>query len=278
MIKANYHTHSHYCDGKGDIKEYIEMAISKGLTHLGFSGHAPVPFKNTFAISNDKYNDYCSEIKRLKEEYSDKIKIFLGLEIDYIPGISDNFSTLIDEGNLDYCIGSVHLVNKNKDNNLWFIDGSKQETYDEGLNRVFGGDIKAAVKAFFHQTNDMLTSQHPDILGHFNKVVMHNKERYFSSSDKWYINLVCETLEIVKSADCVCEINTRGLYKGRYYDYYPSKDIIQIMNDMEIPVVVSTDAHCPDELDKYEGVFEFLKAIKYHHVMYFDKIWREIVF
>lgn len=278
MIKANYHTHSHYCDGKGDIKEYIEMAISKGLTHLGFSGHAPVPFENTFAISNDKYNDYCSEINRLKEEYSDKIKIFLGLEIDYIPGISDNFSTLINEGNLDYCIGSVHLVNKNKDNNLWFIDGSKQETYDEGLNRVFGGDIKAAVKAFFHQTNDMLTSQHPDILGHFNKVVMHNKERYFSSSDKWFINLVYETLEIVKSTDCVCEINTRGLYKGRYYDYYPSKDIIQIMNDMEIPVVVSTDAHCPDELDKYEGVFEFLKAIKYRHVMYFDKIWREIVF
>ena len=278
MIKANYHTHSHYCDGKGDIKEYIEMAISKGLTHLGFSGHAPVPFENTFAISNDKYNDYCSKINRLKEEYSDKIKIFLGLEIDYIPGISDNFSTLINEGNLDYCIGSVHLVNKNKDNNLWFIDGSKQETYDEGLNRVFGGDIKAAVKAFFHQTNDMLTSQHPDILGHFNKVVMHNKERYFSSSDKWFINLVYETLEIVKSTDCVCEINTRGLYKGRYYDYYPSKDIIQIMNDMEIPVVVSTDAHCPDELDKYEGVFEFLKAIKYRHVMYFDKIWREIVF
>lgn len=278
MIKANYHTHSHYCDGKGDIKEYIEMAISKGLTHLGFSGHAPVPFENTFAISNDKYNDYCSKINRLKEEYNDKIKIFLGLEIDYIPGISDNFSTLINEGNLDYCIGSVHLVNKNKDNNLWFIDGSKQETYDEGLNRVFGGDIKAAVKAFFHQTNDMLTSQHPDILGHFNKVVMHNKERYFSSSDKWFINLVYETLEIVKSTDCVCEINTRGLYKGRYYDYYPSKDIIQIMNNMEIPVVVSTDAHCPDELDKYEGVFEFLKAIKYRHVMYFDKIWREIVF
>lgn len=278
MIKANYHTHSHYCDGKGDIKEYIEMAISKGLTHLGFSGHAPVPFENTFAISNDKYNDYYSKINRLKEEYNDKIKIFLGLEIDYIPGISDNFSTLINEGNLDYCIGSVHLVNKNKDNNLWFIDGSKQETYDEGLNRVFGGDIKAAVKAFFHQTNDMLTSQHPDILGHFNKVVMHNKERYFSSSDKWFINLVYETLEIVKSTDCVCEINTRGLYKGRYYDYYPSKDIIQIMNDMEIPVVVSTDAHCPDELDKYEGVFEFLKAIKYRHVMYFDKIWREIVF
>ena len=278
MIKANYHTHSHYCDGKGDIKEYIEMAISKGLTHLGFSGHAPVPFENTFAISNDKYNDYCSKINRLKEEYNDKIKIFLGLEIDYIPGISDNFSTLINEGNLDYCIGSVDLVNKNKDNNLWFIDGSKQETYDEGLNRVFGGDIKAAVKAFFHQTNDMLTSQHPDILGHFNKVVMHNKERYFSSSDKWFINLVYETLEIVKSTDCVCEINTRGLYKGRYYDYYPSKDIIQIMNNMEIPVVVSTDAHCPDELDKYEGVFEFLKAIKYRHVMYFDKIWREIVF
>ena len=107
---------------------------------------------------------------------------------------------------------------------------------------------------------------------------MHNKERYFKSSDKWFIDLVCETLEIVKSTGCVCEINTRGLYKGRYNDYYPSKDIIHIMNTMEIPVVVSTDAHCPDDLDKYEGVFEFLKAINYRHVVYLDKIWREIVF
>lgn len=278
MIKTNYHTHSCYCDGKGKIREYIETAISKGFTHLGFSGHAPVPFDNTFAISQDKYKNYCNEISLLKEEYRDRIKIFLGLEIDYIPGILDNFSTLINEGNLDYCIGSVHLVNKNNDNNLWFIDGSKQETYDEGLNRVFGGDIKTAVKAFFRQTNDMLVSQRPDILGHFNKVVMHNKERYFKSSDKWFIDLVCETLEIVKSTGCVCEINTRGLYKGRYNDYYPSKDIIHIMNTMEIPVVVSTDAHCPDELDKYEGIFEFLKAINYRHVVYLDKIWREIVF
>ncbi|MBR3939388.1 MAG: histidinol-phosphatase [Bacteroidales bacterium] len=278
MIKTNYHTHSCYCDGKGKIREYIETAISKGFTHLGFSGHAPVPFDNTFAISQNEYKNYCNEISLLKEEYRDRIKIFLGLEIDYIPGILDNFSTLINEGNLDYCIGSVHLVNKNNDNNLWFIDGNKQETYDEGLNRVFGGDIKTAVKAFFRQTNDMLVSQRPDILGHFNKVVMHNKERYFKSSDKWFIDLVCETLEIVKSTGCVCEINTRGLYKGRYNDYYPSKDIIHIMNTMEIPVVVSTDAHCPDDLDKYEGVFEFLKAINYRHVVYLDKIWREIVF
>lgn len=277
MIKANYHTHSCYCDGKETPKQYVEMAIAKGFTHIGFSGHAPVPFENTFAISADKYSEYCSQIQQLKNRYSHKIKISLGLEIDYIPGIIDNFKPLIDEGNLDYCIGSVHLVNKNKGSDLWFIDGSRQELYDQGLQRVFGGDIKQAVTAFFAQTNEMITTQKPTIVGHLNKVVMHNKERYFNTSDRWYMALVEETLELAKENNCICEINTRGIYKGRYNDYYPSKEIIKIMNEKNIPAVVSTDAHHPDDLDKFEGIYEYLKQINYKNILYLDSdgIWKD---
>ena len=64
MSQLNYHTHSHYCDGKGELAEYVETAIAKGFTHLGFSGHAPVPFENTFAIKHDDYKAYCDEVRR----------------------------------------------------------------------------------------------------------------------------------------------------------------------------------------------------------------------
>ena len=86
MIKANYHTHSCYCDGKESLRRYVETAVERGFTHLGFSGHAPVPFENTFAIDGERYLDYCAEVRRLKVEFADRLKIFLGLEIDYIPG------------------------------------------------------------------------------------------------------------------------------------------------------------------------------------------------
>ena len=114
MIKDNYHTHSCYCDGKESLRRYVETAVERGFTHLGFSGHAPVPFENTFAIDGERYLDYCNEVRGLKEEFADRLKIFLGLEIDYIPGVLDNFEELITTGGLDYCIGSVHLVNKTR--------------------------------------------------------------------------------------------------------------------------------------------------------------------
>lgn len=37
MMKVNYHTHSRYCDGRGEPREYVEYAVSQGFTHLGFS-------------------------------------------------------------------------------------------------------------------------------------------------------------------------------------------------------------------------------------------------
>lgn len=267
-MKVNYHTHSHYCDGKGQLEEYVETALAKGFTHLGFSGHAPVPFENTFAISNDDYLSYCDEVRALKQRYADRIKIFLGLEIDYIPGIFDDFGPLIQKGGLDYCIGSVHLVNQNGGNELWFIDGSKQETYDEGLNKVFGGDIRKAVKAFFDQNCRMIETQRPNIVGHFDKVVMHNKGRYFSPDDDWFHALAMETIDLIRQTGCICEINTRGLYKGRYNDFYPSRKLIKVMNEMDIPVVVSTDAHNPTDLDLFEGAYEYLAEVGYRNLIY----------
>ena len=77
MIKANYHTHSCYCDGKETLRQYVETAVERGFTHLGFSGHAPVPFENSFAIANNRYLDYCNEVRLLKEEFADRMKIFL---------------------------------------------------------------------------------------------------------------------------------------------------------------------------------------------------------
>jgi hypothetical protein len=48
------------------------------------------------------------------------------------------------------------------------------------------------------------------------------------------------------------------------------------MNTMEIPAVVSTDAHQPDDLDKFEGVYTLLREIGYKRLVYFDGTWNEM--
>ncbi|MDY5968495.1 MAG: histidinol-phosphatase HisJ family protein, partial [Bacteroidales bacterium] len=153
-MKTNFHTHSRYCDGRGELRDYVEYAIAHGFSQLGFSGHAPMPMDDGACMSMENFKRYVQDARALQREYEDRIQLFLGLEIDYIPGLQEDFRPLIEMGGLDYCIGSVHHVNDPRDPmNLWMIDGSKQEVYDEGLERVFGGDMKRGLTAFFHQNN-----------------------------------------------------------------------------------------------------------------------------
>ena len=75
---TNYHTHSSYCDGSASPREMVEFALSHGFTTLGFTGHSPLPFENTFSITD--YAGYCGEIRSLKSEYAGRLDIRLGLD------------------------------------------------------------------------------------------------------------------------------------------------------------------------------------------------------
>lgn len=269
MQLFNLHTHSNFSDGKTSAEEVVTEAINQGLKILGFSDHSPVPFTNSFAIKNEDVHNYIATIKSLKEKYKDKIDIYCSMEMDFIPGIVKDFKKTKEELGLDYMIGSVHLVGNDIDR-LWFIDGSKWETYDEGLNNFYGGDIKKGVKTFFYQYNEMIETEEFDIVGHFDKIKMHNRDRYFHEEDKWYRDLLMETLTLIKEKSLIVEVNTRGIYKKRSTDFYPSTWVLPTMREMNIPVVISSDAHLPSELTLcFKEAEEALKAAGYKETMCF---------
>lgn len=270
MQLFNLHTHSNFSDGKANAEDVVIEAVNQGLKVLGFSDHSPVPFENTFAIKNDNVNNYITTIKSLKEKYQDKIDIYCSMEMDFIPGIIKDFKKTKEELGLDYMIGSVHLVGNNIEK-LWFIDGSKVETYDEGLNNYFNGDIKKGVKTFFYQYNEMIETEVFDIVGHLDKIKMHNRNRYFLEEDKWYRDLLMETLTLIKEKSLIVEVNTRGIYKKRSTDFYPSAWILPIMRELNIPVVISSDAHLPNELTLcFKEAEDALKAAGYKETMCFQ--------
>jgi histidinol-phosphatase (PHP family) len=247
----NLHTHTHYSDGSDLPETYVTEAISKGFSALGFSDHSPLPFDNTFALREEKTLEYCNTVIALREKYACKLNIFLGMEVDFIPGTGHSPGFFMNHFPLDYWIGSVHLVKNKVSGELWFIDGPKRETYDEGLKRAFGGDIREGLKAYFGQINEMVTSCKPDVVGHLDKIKMHNHGRYFSENDPYYISLVDETLDLIKNAGCIVEVNTRGLYKKRSESLFPGNMILGKIRDLGIPVIISSDAHKPHELDGF---------------------------
>ena len=268
----NHHTHTHFCDGSDHPDEYVKSALKAGFHTLGFSSHAPVPFKNGFAIQSKKELDnYCQLIRKVQKDHEDRINILLALEIDYIRKLSLDFFDLKSTYGLDYTIGSVHLVKNGQDNGLWFIDGPRVESFDKGLKEVFSGDIKRGVTTYYDQINQMVLTQKPDIVGHLDKIKMHNKGRYFSEEEPWYKDLWRETLEIIRQSGLVIEVNTRGIYKGRCKDLYPGEEILREIKKMGLPITLSSDAHQPSEINgQYSEAIKVLKEIGFKELWYFS--------
>ncbi len=263
----NLHTHTRFSDGSHEPVDYISEAIRQEFSTLGFSDHSPVPFKNTFALREEELTLYGETIKNLQSLYSgsrtektksplyseipnpkSEITILLGLEIDFIPGITRSFAEYRQLLPLDYTIGSVHLVRNCDPSHLWFIDGPDIAIYDQGLKEVFNGDIRKAVTAYYRQIQEMVALHKPDIVGHLDKVKMYNRDRYFSEEEPWYVRLVEETIDQIEKTGCVVEVNTRGIYKKRSDSLFPGPAILKKLHTRKIPVTLSSDAHKPHEL------------------------------
>lgn len=271
MELFSHHTHSYFCDGKLSPEEYIRKAIELEISGLGFSSHAPFDDSIVWAMNDDHIEKYVFEIDMLKKKYEDKIEIYRSLEIDYIPKLTKSFSYWKDRAKLDYTVGSVHMVKDQSLDQMMFLDGP-DNNFTKGLEVVFYGDIKKAVRSYYYQINEMLENEKPDIVGHIDKIKMNNKNRYFREDEKWYRNLQKETLKLLQETNTIVEVNTRGIYKQKSKEFFPDSYFLTECYQHKIPVTISTDAHHPNELLlEFKNVYEKLKRIGFREITRFTK-------
>jgi len=257
MSWSNYHGHCHYCDGKGAPEEYIQAAIKNHMQILGVSCHAPVPFKTTWTMPADKLPTYLDEMSVLKNQYADKIKLLTSLEVDYIPGLAGPGEQLIKSANLDYVIGSVHYVDAFENGDHWSIDNNNIE-FEQGVASIFKNDIKKAIQRYFYLQQEMCDSQTPHILGHMDKIKMHNVVKsHFNESDSWYLNLVYDTLKLAAEKEIIVEINTKYFQNNNLL--FPGMEHFKWMQENGVRVTINSDAHTPQTLiSGFEHVADML--------------------
>ena len=97
--KCNLHTHTRFCDGKDSPEEIVEAALALGFQTLGFSGHSYTSFDDSCCMTGEREEKYRQEIARLKEEYSDKIRILCGIEQDFYsdyPAYQSDFAAKLE--------------------------------------------------------------------------------------------------------------------------------------------------------------------------------------
>lgn len=270
MIYTNYHTHSKWCDGKLNPENYVKEAISRNMYALGFSGHSPVPFKSWWNTNYENLSEYFSNIQNLKKKYEGQIKIYQGMEIDFVAGISG--PSYFKNFELDYTIGGVHFLGKFNDTDYFDFDDTPDK-FEEGINQLYGGDAKKVVMFYYNQMMKMIETDPPDIIAHLDLILKFNKNnKFFNPEEQWYKNIVFETLEVISKSNCILEMNSRSYFKKLIPHFHPADFIIQRSKELGINFTINADAHKPQEVNSFlKEQAELLQTFDYKEVMIFDE-------
>ena len=266
--KANFHTHCTFCDGKNTAEEMVLSAIEKGFDTLGFSSHCihPLnpefykPFDNIWHLPAEDIKAYTEEIRRLKEKYADKIKIYLGFEADYFDspeyGSAIPSKTAYADFSPDYLIGAVHFINTDRG---FFTVDHKPEIVKENLIRFYSkadGEIdgRAVVCDYFAAERAMLQKGDFDIIAHCDLIKLRNGPlNFFNPEESWYKEELKATALEIARAGVIAEINTGAIGRGIMDDTYPSQYFLELLYEKGVPVCINSDAHTTAMLD---GAFD----------------------
>lgn len=277
MHLTSLHTHTYYCDGKYSAEDMVLAAINNNMQSIGISTHGPTPFVSDWNIKNNNIEKYISEIQFLKEKYKDSIEIYLGMELDYIPGIGFDDLTKEMIKILDYYIGSLHYLGTFNNGVMWTVDYNLEELL-QGINESFGGNKRLAVETYYDLIAEMAYLYEPPIIGHLDLFKKNNKNNIlFDEKEEWYINAVDKCLNVIKNTSSVVEINTGGISRGYVTEQYPSTFIIKMLMEKEIPIIINSDAHTTDGIVcKFEDMYKLVYDIGIRKSSYLTQNgWKE---
>lgn len=226
-MKYNYHTHTVRCHhATGDDREYIEKAIEAGLEKFGFSDHAPFRYPDGFSFGShvcvEEGEEYVQTMKKLREEYKEKIQLFIGFETEYFPTYHKEKMDFYRSLGIEYLILGNHFLFDGYPNTVY----ASTPTTDENLLRIFTDELIQAM-----ETGDFSYIAHPDMF-------------FFTGDDKAYEKQALRLCDASKANGIPLEINFLGIRTNRHY---PRERFWEIAGKRNTSVVFGMDAHAPQD-------------------------------
>lgn len=240
MSRNSYHNHTLFCDGTNTPEEMVLYAITEGCDEIGFTGHSytDIPDPHPFCMSRENTERYKAEIKRLKEKYKGKIRIYLAVEQDY-------YSNENTDG-YEYVIGAVHYVLK--DGFYIPLDYSAKEQID-AVKKYYDNDFYALVEDYYKLVGDLYNKTRCDIVAHFDIITKFNEGNcLFDTGNPRYIAAADNALDKLLKEDVTFEINYGAVARGYRTSPYPDSRIQKRIIDSGKPVIYSSDCHKKENL------------------------------
>jgi len=235
-IPFDYHSHHYRCGhAAGEIYEYIDAALARGMVQFGISDHGPAWFREgdhplpTIQMARSQMPFYAAEARRFQVEYAGKIRVLVGIEADYTGERDEALASLLTEEPFDYALGSVHYVHQISvfSQSRWTTE-NPEETYAEYYRLV----SRAARSGLF------------DILSHLTVVEAYGPPL----SDDLATRLYTPVAEAVAESGCIVEVNTSGYRKMGGDEPFPNRRMLRLLIAAGVPLTFGSDCHKPDEV------------------------------
>jgi histidinol-phosphatase (PHP family) len=274
MTLSCIHTHTRFCDGQGEVEGFCRKALEKGFGSLGFSSHAPILKKTGMAtdwnMKEERLEAYLDEVRAAKRRWEGRLNVYLGLEVDFIPGLMGPADRDYRDMGLDYIIGSVHYIVPPR-GAPFTVDGPPDEL-EQGVQEGWGGDAQGMVNAYWDNLEAMLRAGGLDVLGHPDLVKKNNlRNRWFSEEDGFYRRRILAMAALAAQTGVTAEINTGGMNRKKIPVPYPSLPVLRLFREQGVPIVINADAHRAEDLDGHYGeAREALLAAGYTETALFE--------
>ena len=222
-MTVNLHTHTFRCGhATGTEREYIERAIAGGITHMGFSDHSPFIFpdgrQSRYRVPMERAQEYVDTLRALREEYKDRIKIYIGFEMEYYPLHFEQMLRTVSDLGAEYLIMGLHALGSEEKGHL---ATARATTDGEHLTEYVDTVIKAIESGVFTYI------AHPDIFNFFGDEELYNTQ----------MRRICKS---AVQCDVPLELNFLGIRSGRYY---PRQRFWRIAAEEGCKTVFGCDAH-----------------------------------
>lgn len=260
-LTQNLHTHSTFCDGKNSLEENILSAIEQGLDTIGFSSHYP-PNHDPASIKAENVDLYFGQLDALSDKYRGKIRILKGFEVENI-----NTSNLVHfDPRCEYTIGAVHQF-LFKDEYIG-VDASP-EIFKKALEKA-DNNVYSLIENYYNQVIEF-SRQPYTITAHFDLITKFNEKfHFFNDEDKKYKDIAMNALEEVANQDKIFELNTGAISRGWKTSPYPAPFLLKRLKELNVPVIVSSDAHRKENLTcAFDYCADLLKNFGFKQVVTF---------
>lgn len=219
---ANYHTHTARCKhAVGMEEDYVRAALNSELKILGFSDHAPYPFRTHIRMAVDERDVHIASVMALRQQYASQLEIHLGFEAECYPDSFPEFVRRLQDTPVEYLILGQHWLGPENERY------SGTPTEDEADLRKYCDQLIDGI-----YTGAFTYVAHPDLIRYEGE----------DSIYKAHVRRVCRA---AKQCDIPLEINLLGIQGGRHY---PRKSFWEVAGEEDCKVVLGMDAHDPKAL------------------------------